>query len=72
MLGPLPPLHRWVVLAISLVGFVALGLWVSLVVPTLPTLGLAGAGFGAAVGLVAAYLLLHQSHPARGRTRHPL
>lgn len=65
MLGPLPRLYRYVVLAVVLVGFILLGLWLALQVPAMPTLGLAGVGIGAAAGLVVAFLLLHEGH------RHP-
>ncbi len=67
MLGPLPPLYRYLVLGVVLGTFVCLGLWVALRVPAVPTMGLAGAGVGAVAGAVVAFLLLHQHRTQRTR-----
>ncbi|CAN5698852.1 hypothetical protein BH10ACT10_BH10ACT10_02520 [soil metagenome] len=67
MLGPLPPLYRYLVLGVVLGTFVLLGLWVAIRVPAIPTIGLAGAGIGAVAGAVVAFLLLHPHHAQRTR-----
>ncbi|NUR08842.1 MAG: hypothetical protein HOQ22_14845 [Nocardioidaceae bacterium] len=65
MLGPLPRLHRWIVLGVVTASFVALGLWAAFLVPRVPALGLAGASAGATVGALLAHLILHRpaAHP---------
>jgi hypothetical protein len=65
VLGPLPSLHRWVVVGVAVAAFAGLGIWTALVVPALPTFGMAGAGMGALVGALAAFVLLHQAHQPR-------
>jgi len=70
VLGPLPPLHRWVVCALALLA--CLGLGASLAV-TLPAPRLATAG--AALGVLVVVLLLHDPtrhrREPRMRTRRP-
>lgn len=58
MFGPLPRLHRFLVVAIALaVGLVA-GIWFVNSTP-LPALVAAGIGWGILAGLLLAYVLLH-------------
>jgi hypothetical protein len=65
MLAPLPKLYRDLVVAIVLLIGVGSGLWVTQVTSLSAVAG-AGALFGAAVGLVAAYALVHDfSHRPR-------
>ena len=68
MLGPLPRFYRVVVSTCALAAFIGLGAWLTSMLPvpalTAPTLTLTGAGFGAALGLVAVLLFLHDfDHP---------
>ena len=73
MLGPLPTKYRVIVAASALVAFIGLGAWITFTLsgPLLPG---GGAGIGAALGLVAVLLLLHdsshRSHPRVARARH--
>ena len=72
MLGPLPPLHRFVLCALTLLTCSGLGAWLGfrLVVPLLPSVG---AVVGAAFGLVLAALLLDDpphAPPARRSQRN--
>jgi uncharacterized membrane protein len=55
--GPLPRLYRVVLMATAILFFVVAGLWLAeiTVVPALA----AGLAIGAAAGVVAAYLLVH-------------
>lgn len=71
MLGPLPPLHRWVVCALALLACIGLGAWLAFTLP-IPLLATAGAGIGAALGCVVVMLLLHDGdgHPPTARGRH--
>jgi hypothetical protein len=62
MLGPLPLLHRFVVVAIALCAGVVGGVWVAHVT-TLPLAVSLGALVGGLVGLGAAYLVVHEPHP---------
>lgn len=70
MLGPLPRIHRVVVIMalLLLCGAVGASMGADPTVPFLVGTGLLG---GAAVGAVASYALLHQphAHPARVRQR---
>lgn len=71
MFGPLPKLHRLLVIATALVVGVLSGVW--LVSATgLPTLVFAGVGWGLLAGLLLNYVLLHDfRHQARPvRVRH--
>lgn len=61
MLGPLPRLHRLVVVAVTLLVGVASGAWVAAFTPLAVAVS-AGAAGGALAGLLAAYLLLHEAH----------
>lgn len=72
MLGPLPRLYRVGVSLAALVVFVAGGAWAAFVLP-IPLLVSAGASVGLALGVVCAYLLLHEPHGpvAHQRSRHP-
>jgi hypothetical protein len=72
MLGPLPPLHRLVLCALTLLTCTGLGAWLGyrLVVPLLPSVG---AVIGSALGLVLVALLLNEpphARPARRSQRH--
>ena len=70
MLGPLPPLHRWVVGLLAVVACVGLGAWLAAVTP-IPLLPRAGAGVGAALGAVVVALLLHHHDGPRTGSRPP-
>ena len=70
MLGPLPPLHRRVIIAVALAVFVGLGLWAG-AVPSIPVLVNSGATIGVGVGMIAAWLLVHEPHRQTARlARH--
>ena len=65
MLGPLPRLHRLLLIPAVLVIGIASGAWIALFTP-LPVAATAGAAVGAVAGLLLGYLLVHDfSHPAR-------
>lgn len=66
MLGPLPMFYRVAVSICALCAFVGLGIWgaAKLSVAFLP---LAGAGVGAALGVIAVLVLLHDFDGARSR-----
>jgi hypothetical protein len=75
MLGPLPTLHRFVLVAGALVVCVGLGLWFG-AVPEVPLNVRFGLVVGAAAGVGAAFVLVHDFHqrqapPARARRQHP-
>ena len=61
MFGPLPPLHRVLLLASTLVVTIAAGAWVAHVT-VLPIAASAGAAIGAAAGVLVGYTLLHDFH----------
>lgn len=74
MLGPLPALHRYVLVLAALVVCVGIGLWFG-AVPELPLNLRVGLVVGAAAGAAAAFVLVHdfhqqQGHAARVRRRH--
>ncbi|GAB2880052.1 hypothetical protein [Nocardioides pacificus] len=71
MLGPLPHLYRIALVVAAVTVFLAVGAWVAQFTP-IPLLASVGAGVGAAAGLVAAYLLVHDfSHQGhRSTARH--
>ena len=74
MLGPLPALHRYVLVVAALVVCVGIGLWFG-AVPELPLNLRVGLVAGAAAGAAAAFVLVHDFHqqqgrPARVRRRH--
>jgi hypothetical protein len=62
--GPLPQLHRQLVLIVALVVGVASGIWVA-DSASLPSAVAAGAGWGALAGLLLGYVLLHDFHRPR-------
>ncbi|HEX6518172.1 MAG TPA: hypothetical protein VF049_21615 [Nocardioidaceae bacterium] len=73
MLGPLPKAYRLVVTVSTLVAFMGLGALAGFRLPLAPVPG-TGAGIGAAVGVVAALLLLRDFHtrpgPQQARVRN--
>jgi hypothetical protein len=62
MFGPLPLLHKVVVVVITLLACVLAGAWVAHVTP-LPLAASMGALAGGLLGLVAAYAVVHQPQP---------
>lgn len=65
MLGPLPQLHRLLLLLTVLAVGIASGAWIAHYA-VLPVAATAGAGFGAVAGLLLGYLLIHDwSHRPR-------
>ena len=72
MLGPLPPLHRLVLVLAALVVCMGIGFWVG-TVPEVPLNLRVGLLTGAGVGVAAAFALVHDFHhrqrPARVRRR---
>lgn len=68
MLGPLPPLYRWVVGLLALVVCAGLGAWLAWTLPG-PLLVQTGALLGAAFGGLVAGLLLHGSQRPAHRFR---
>jgi hypothetical protein len=69
VLGPLPPLHRWVVCVLALLASIGVGAWLAFTLP-LPLVVSAGAAAGAVLGGVMVMLLLHDSHPSARHHRH--
>jgi hypothetical protein len=75
MLGPLPYLHRLLLLVAALLVGVGIGVWAG-ALPAIPLQVLPGALAGILLGLVGAWVLLHDFHPhpsarpARLRRRH--
>ena len=68
MLGPLPPLYRWVVAVLALVASAGVGAWLAIMLTSPLTDGAAaGAAIGAVLGAVVVMLLLHDTTPARHR-----
>ncbi|MCW2766399.1 MAG: hypothetical protein JWO11_2358 [Nocardioides sp.] len=66
MLAPLPRLYRDIVVVTVLIIGVASGIWITQATSLSAVAG-AGALFGAAAGLIAAYVVVHDfSHRARG------
>jgi hypothetical protein len=71
VLGPLPPVHRWLVCALALVTCVGLGAWTAWRLAA-PELLPAGVVVGGTLGIAAAFLLLRDdSPPPRERARRP-
>ncbi len=75
MLGPLPTLHRFVLVLAALVVCIGIGFWFGAMpeVPLNLRVGLLG---GTAAGVAAAFVLVHDFHerqarPARARRRMP-
>jgi hypothetical protein len=71
VLGPLPPLHRWVVSVLALVACIGTGAWLTRTLPVSLVIA-EGAAAGAALGLVVVAMLLHESppRPVRARGKH--
>ncbi len=75
MLGPLPYLHRLLLLVATLLVGVGIGIWFG-TLPAIPLEVVPGVLAGILLGLAGAYLLLHDFHPhpsarpARVRRRH--
>ncbi len=61
MFAPLPFLYRIVVSVLAVLTCLGLGAWLTFVAE-LPVLTSVGAGVGAALGLVASYVLVHDFH----------
>lgn len=73
MLGPLPTLHKYVLVVAALVVCTGIGLWFG-VMPEVPLNVRVGLLTGTGVGVAAAFALVHDSHerqsrPARIRRR---
>lgn len=73
MFGPLPYLHRVLLVGAALVVCAGLGVWVGLM-PEVPVGVRAGVVAGLATGLATAFVLVHDFHrrgaqPARARRR---
>ena len=66
MLGPLPALHRYVLVLAALVVCVGIGLWFG-AVPEVPLNLRVGLVAGAAAGAAAAFVLVHDFHQRQGR-----
>ena len=66
MLGPLPALHRYVLVLAALVVCVGIGLWFG-AVPELPLNLRVGLVAGAAAGAAAAFVHVHDLHQQQGR-----
>jgi hypothetical protein len=70
--GPLPPLHRLLVVATALIVGMLSGIWL-VHVTEVPALIAAGVGWGLLAGLLLTYVLLHDFHhrptPVRVRRR---
>ncbi len=63
MFGPLPLLHKIVLVAITLLGSVIAGAWVAHMTP-LPLAVSMGALVGCLLGLVASYAVIRQPQPS--------
>ena len=75
MFGPLPALHKFVLVVAALVVCLGLGLWFG-AMPEVPLNLRVGLLAGAAAGIAAAFVLVHDFHarqarPARVRRRLP-
>jgi uncharacterized MnhB-related membrane protein len=70
VLGPLPPMHRWIVCVAALVGCIGAGAWLAFTLP-MPDVTASGALVGAALGALVVALLLHdfRPHPRAARVR---
>lgn len=72
MFGPLPRLHRTLVVVTTLIVGMLAGVWL-VHETTLPALAAAGVGWGLLAGLLLNYVLLHDFHrrpdPVRVRRR---
>jgi hypothetical protein len=75
MLGPLPTLHRFVLVSAALLVCAGIGFWFG-VMPEVPLNLRAGLLAGTGAGAAAAFVLVHDFHqrqtrPARARRRLP-
>ena len=73
MLGPLPALHRLVLVLTALIVFIGIGVWLGLM-PEIALNVRSGLLAGLGTGLAAAFVLVHDfqqrgAHPARARRR---
>ena len=66
MLGPLPALHRFLLVLAALVVCVGIGLWFG-AVPEIPLNLRVGLVAGAVAGIAAAFVLVHDFHQRQGR-----
>jgi predicted histidine transporter YuiF (NhaC family) len=66
MLGPLPALHRYLLVLAALVVCMGIGLWFG-AVPEIPLNLRVGLVAGAAAGVAAAFVLVHDFHQRQGR-----
>jgi hypothetical protein len=73
VIGPLPPLHRLLVVLTVLVVAIGSGAWLAHFT-ALPAAAAAGAAWGGVAGLLLAYVLVHDFHrrprPVRATRRH--
>lgn len=69
--GPLPRLHRLLVVVTALAVGIASGVWIAQF-STLPAAAIAGAAWGALAGVLLGYVLLHDFHhrPRPVRVHH--
>lgn len=68
MLGPLPPLYRWVVCILALGACIGFGAWLAFTLPV-PLIATAGAAIGAALGMLLVVLVLHDGNGHAGTRR---
>jgi hypothetical protein len=66
MLGPLPALHKYLLVAAALVVCTGIGLWF-VAVPEIPLNLRVGLVAGAATGIAASFVLVHDFHQREGR-----
>lgn len=69
MFGPLPRLHRLLVLLVGLVVGVLSGVWV-VQVTGVPALGGTGIGWGILAGMLLDFVLVHDFHRRPQSVRH--
>lgn len=67
MLGPLPTLHRFLLVLAALVVCVGIGLWFG-AMPEVPLNLRVGLIVGAAAGVAASFVLVHDFHRRQDRT----
>jgi hypothetical protein len=66
MLGPLPALHKYLLVLAALVVCTGIGLWF-VAVPEIPLNLRVGLVAGAAAGIAASFVLVHDFHQREGR-----